>query len=394
MNQQTSGGTSAAAVARLLAAWRGEIEARYVYDIIAMREPDERRSAILRKIAEGESKHRKMLEARLTELGVEIPDPASVHISPWVRMQARLAPIEQLLRAREAAEDEEVLNQYGTPTGDAGTDAVLGEIRRDERSHSLTVNSMLGEDVSPAPSEARTAIQERLDRMLSTERHRTGSGWVSDAIYGANDGLAAVFGVVAGVSGATGATRISVLTAGLAGAIASALSMGVGAWLAARSSNEIAEATIAQERKELEIHPAEEVEELSLFYQLKGLSQAEADDFVAKLARSQEAMLEALTAEEFGGLEQGKNPWNAGLAGLTSTAIGAIVPVIPFFFLGGVAGLVTAFAVSLLAHFGVGAAKSLFTLRSWWFSGLEMTLAGVIVGGGTFVLGLLVGVAT
>ena len=394
MSQETTSGDPAKAAQRLLAAWRGEIEARYVYDIIAMREPDERRADILRKIAEAEGKHRSLLEARLRELGVEIPDASTVRISPWLRMQARHAPIDQLLRAREAAEDEEVLHQYGKPTGDESTDSVLRQIRQDERSHSMAVNDMLGSTTAPQPQEAKAAVQARLDRMLSGERHRTGSDWVSDAIYGANDGLAAVFGVVAGVSGATGATRLSVLTAGLAGAIASALSMGVGAWLAARSSNEIAEATLSQERKELEIHPSEEIEELSLFYQLKGLSKEEADDFAAKLARSPEAMLSALAVEEFGGLEQGKDPWTAGFAGLISTGIGAIIPVIPFFFVGGVVGLVVAFAVSLIAHFGVGAAKSLFTLRSWWSSGLEMTLAGVIVGGGTFVLGLLVGVST
>jgi vacuolar iron transporter family protein len=64
------------------------------------------------------------------------------------------------------------------------------------------------------------------------------------------------------------------------------------------------------------------------------------------------------------------------------------VPVIPFMFTDGTAAIVIAAAVSLLAHFLVGAAKSLVTLRSWWSAGLEMTLAGVIVGGATYVVGL------
>lgn len=379
---------TAEATRRLLAAWRGEIEARYVYDVIASRERDPRRAGILRRIAEGEAAHRRQLEARMRELDVAIPDVSTVRISPWLRLQARLAAIDSLLRAREAAEEDEVLTRYGTPTGDAGTDAVLHEIRRDERSHSLAVNEMLSAPAISDESDETSLIQSRLDRLLGREQHKNSSGWVSDAIYGANDGLAAVFGIVAGVSGATGATEHSVLVAGLAGAIASALSMGVGAWLAARSTNEIAEASIAQERRELETHPGEELEELSLFYQLKGLSKDEADDFVAKLSRNPEAVLKTLVAEEFGSMEQGKNPWSAGIAGLASTGLGAIVPVVPFFFVGGVTGLVLAFVVSLVAHFGVGAAKSLFTLRSWWSSGFEMTIAGVIVGGGTFVLGL------
>ncbi len=375
-----------AVVERLLRAWRGEIEARAVYQILVDREPDPHRADILRKIADAEAGHRARLEARLRELGAPIPDPSTVRISPWLRLQARTAPIDRLLRAREAAEDDEVLDTYGKPTGDAATDAVLRDIRKDERSHSLAVQDLVGGGrPEPAPGPQAT-----LDRILHRERwHRRSTGWVPDAIYGANDGLAAVFGIVAGVSGATGATRSFVLTAGLAGAIASALSMGVGAWLAARSATEMAQANIEQERQELQSHPAEEKEELSLFYQLKGLSKEDADALVDKVAANPDAMLKMLVAEEFGASEDGSNPTQSAIAGFLSTGVGAIIPVIPFFFVGGAVGIAIAFALSLVAHFAVGAAKSLFTLRSWWSSGLEMTVAGIVVGGGTYVLGLL-----
>jgi VIT1/CCC1 family predicted Fe2+/Mn2+ transporter len=56
----------------------------------------------------------------------------------------------------------------------------------------------------------------------------------------------------------------------------------------------------------------------------------------------------------------------------------------------GTSAVITAGIVSLVAHFLVGAAKSLFTLRSWWSAGLEMTVAGVIVGGITYAAGLLI----
>src|SRR5207253_3060119 len=139
--------------------------------------------------------------ARMRELGLEVPDPESVKLSPWLRLQARFAPIERLLAAREAAEIDEIDDRYRTPTGDDGTDALLGEIRRDERAHSLAVGEMRSRPAVPEPPPA----QARLDRILGRERwHQTGSGWVSGAIYGANDGLAAVFGIVSGVSGATG----------------------------------------------------------------------------------------------------------------------------------------------------------------------------------------------
>jgi VIT1/CCC1 family predicted Fe2+/Mn2+ transporter len=227
-----------------------------------------------------------------------------------------------------------------------------------------------------------------LNRILGRETwHRTGSGWISGAIYGANDGLAAVFGIVAGVSGATGGSTF-VLTAGLSGAVASALSMATGAFLADRSESEVVEANVAQERREIEEHLDEEKEELSLFYQLKGLDAAFADQLAAKLAENPDAMLKVLAVEELGGTESGGNPVQSALAAGISTFVGAMVPVIPFFFLRGTAAVAVAAIVSLIAHFLVGAAKSLFTLRKWWSAGLEMTLAGVIVGGATYTLGL------
>jgi VIT1/CCC1 family predicted Fe2+/Mn2+ transporter len=377
---------------RLLRAWRGEIEARYVYEALARREEDPRRADILRKIADAEAGHRGRLEARMTELDIPVPDAASVRISPWLRLQARLAPVDRLLRAREAAEDDEVLGVYGTPTGDPGTDEVLRGIRRDERSHSRAVGEMTAARPAAA-DDADPAADSRLRRILSRERHPSGTSWVSDAIYGANDGLAAVFGIVAGVSGATAGSQF-VLTAGLAGAVASSLSMGVGAWLAARSQSEIAHANLEYERRELEEHPAEEKEELSLFYQLKGLSREDADELVEKLSANPEAMFRTLAAEELGHVEPGGNPWTAAVAGLVSTGVGAMIPVIPFFFVSGTAGVLWAAAVSLVAHFAVGAAKSLFTLRSWWSSGLEMTAAGVLVGGATYALGFVFKVST
>jgi VIT1/CCC1 family predicted Fe2+/Mn2+ transporter len=105
-------------------------------------------------------------------------------------------------------------------------------------------------------------------------------------------------------------------------------------------------------------------------------------------------MLETLAYEELGGVEAGGNPWTAALAGFVSTGIGAMIPVLPFFWVHGQLAVVAAAAVSLVAHFLVGAAKSLVTLRSWWGAGLEMTMAGVVVGGATYALGLIFKIST
>src|SRR5437763_5432848 len=92
---------------RLLNAWRGEIEARRVYELIARR-LDDRRAEIMRRMAEAEGGHRRRLERRMAELGIPVPDPEQVPMSAWLRLQARIAPVDRLLAAREAAEDDEV----------------------------------------------------------------------------------------------------------------------------------------------------------------------------------------------------------------------------------------------------------------------------------------------
>ena len=133
---------------RLLTAWQGEILAGAVYDLIARRLED-REAAILHKMAEAEGGHRRRLEQRMRELGVEIPDPSTVRVPLWLRLQVRMAPIDRLLAAREAAEDEEVDGLYKRSTGDPETDRLLREIRKEERSHSLAVA-----DIRSAPSGA------------------------------------------------------------------------------------------------------------------------------------------------------------------------------------------------------------------------------------------------
>jgi vacuolar iron transporter family protein len=392
--------------ARLLTAWRGEVVAGAVYDLIARRLGN-READILRRMADAESGHRVRLERRMQELGIPVPDPAGVRLPLWLRLQARIAPVDRLLAAREAAEEDEVDDLYKRSTGDPDTDRLLHEIRKEERAHSLAVRDLRsgaanGRGGDPGAGTASAGpggqrefplavpgAQARLDRVLGRERwHQTGGGWISGAIYGANDGLAAVFGIVAGVSGATGGSTF-VLTAGIAGAIASALSMATGAFLAERSEAEVAAANVERERQEIATHPEEEKEELSLFYQLKGIDERTAGELAERMAQHPDAMLQALAAEEFGApAAAGGDPAQAALAAGISTGLGAIVPVIPFMYTTGTVAIVAAAIISLVAHFLVGAAKSLVTLRTWWAAGLEMTLAGVIVGGATYLVGL------
>ena len=232
----------------------------------------------------------------------------------------------------------------------------------------------------------------KLQRMLGRERwHVRGGGWIGQAIYGVNDGLGAAFGVVSGVAGATHANGEFALLSGLATAIASALSMGSGAYLATKSEREVYEAELDRERHEIANNPEEEKEELELFYQLKGFSPDEAKTMVSRLAEQPGQLLKSLAHEELGLSEQTfPNQWLAASSASISTAIGAAIPVIPFFFASGMTALVISFAVSTLAHFAVGASKVLVTGRSWIRSGTEMTLIGLGEAGATYLLGILI----
>jgi VIT1/CCC1 family predicted Fe2+/Mn2+ transporter len=71
--------------------------------------------------------------------------------------------------------------------------------------------------------------------------------------------------------------------------------------------------------------------------------------------------------------------------------VGAAIPIIPFFFLSGLDAVIAAAVISLAAHFAVGAAKSLITIRSWWSSGFEMTIVGAVEGAVTYGIGILLG---
>jgi VIT1/CCC1 family predicted Fe2+/Mn2+ transporter len=220
--------------------------------------------------------------------------------------------------------------------------------------------------------------------------HVHGGSWIADSIYGVNDGLGAVFGIVSGVAGATDNQQHYVLISGLAGMIASALSMGAGAYLAVKSQREVYEAEISRERQEVEENPEEEVEEMTLFYQLQGFGPEEARRAAERLGEKPDQMIKAMAQSELGLSEQNfPNPWRSSLSAFLSTAVGAFIPIIPFFFLSGLTAVLVAFGISIVAHFIVGAAKSLLTTRSWWTSGLEMTGVGVLEAGVTYGLGLL-----
>jgi len=233
------------------------------------------------------------------------------------------------------------------------------------------------------------SVAARLDTIMGAQKKKDTPGWIGDAIYGVNDGLGAIFGIIAGVAGYT-SNASTIVISGLFGALASTLSMAAGAWLATKSENELMERGIRQAREDIRLHPERERETLALLYQTKGFPPDHASQMMEIVTADDEHFLNAVAQEKYGHHEESAgNPGSSALYGGVSTLAGGIVPLIPFFFLHGFVAVVAAAVVSLIAHFAVGAAKSLVTVRSWWASGLEMTVVGILVGVVSYGLGLI-----
>ena len=226
-------------------------------------------------------------------------------------------------------------------------------------------------------------------------RHKGyGGGNLRAAVFGVNDGLVSNASLIMGVAGA-GAGVGAVLTSGVAGLLAGALSMAAGEYVSMRSQREMFEYQIGLERDELGEYPEEEAEELALIYAARGMDLAEARRITRELVKNHDAALDALAREELGlNPDDLGSPWGAALFSFLAFAAGAVLPLAPFL-LGLPLGqaIVAAAAVAGSALFAVGAALSLFTGRNAWFGGLRMVAIGGGAGAVTWLIGHLLGAA-
>lgn len=368
-------------------AWRDEELSARNYRALAERERNPERRGILEKMAEAEERHAANWAKKLKEIG-EAPNAFSEspveRMRRWMLLRSSTEAAVQMLEAGESDADLLYDKLMAAVDNDADRKLLL-EAQLEEKAHSRMLQEMAQPPSSHLP-------QSRLESILKAEKwHVSAGGWIGQAIYGVNDGLGAAFGVVSGVAGATSVNGEFVLLSGFAAMIASALSMGSGAYLATKSEREVNEAELDRERRELQEHPEEEKEEMELFYQLKGFSASESKMMVDRLAQQPEQMLKTLAHEELGLSEQTfPNPWKSAISATISTAIGASVPILPFFFASGITALVFSAVISTAAHFLVGASKVLVTGRSWMKSGIEMTVVGLGEAAVTYAIGLLI----
>jgi VIT1/CCC1 family predicted Fe2+/Mn2+ transporter len=350
-----------------------EADAAFLYRVLANAERDPKKAGLYRQLAEVEDRHVQMWRTLLEQHGHSVPLPKP---SLSARLRARLARwfgsgfLLPILLDEEGREAKGYLNLYQSePDGAVGPTAL--RLAKESKQHAQALATLSGVAGEPW--------------------HKTSAGgFLRNVVYGFNDGLTANFGLVAGMVGAQAgfaSVEHAVVVAGLAGMVADALSMGASGYLAAKSEREVFEHEIAMEREEIRFMPDLEREELSLIYQAKGIPADQAEALATRVMADPEQALQEQVREELKIGEATSTPmreaWITGVA----TAFGAFIPVAPLLVSTGRIALWVSFAIAMLSHFGVGAARSVFTGRGVIRSGMDMFLVGLGVAGVGYLVG-------
>ncbi len=226
-------------------------------------------------------------------------------------------------------------------------------------------------------------------------RHRSvGGNAIRAAVLGGNDGLVSNFSLIMGIAGATSGNT-GVLLAGLAGLLAGALSMALGEWISVKSSKELYENQMDLEQEELETNPEGEQQEIALIYMAKGIPEGQAHEMAAEIIKDKTLAHQFLIQEELGiNAEELKgSAMEAALYSFVLFAIGAVIPVIPFFFLSGMTAVAVSVGASATGLFLIGAAITLFTGKNVWYSGFRQVIFGLAAAALTFGIGKIIGVS-
>ena len=288
-----------------------------------------------------------------------------------------------------------------------GYDYVLGVLLDTEKSISASVISARNKhksEISLSDTAHVTILKNILNNNTKIsgsnlarfeKRHRSvGGNALRAAVLGGNDGLVSNFSLVMGIAGATNG-QSEVLLTGLAGLLAGALSMALGEWISVKSSQELYENQMQLEMEELETNPEGEEKELALIYISKGIPEEQAKKMAKEIIANKDHAHEILVKEELG-INPEDLKGSAMEAAITSFllfGVGAIIPVIPFFFLGGMQAVLVSTVASALGLFLIGASITLFTGKSVWYSGFRQVVFGLAAAAITYGIGKLIGVS-
>jgi VIT1/CCC1 family predicted Fe2+/Mn2+ transporter len=346
-----------------------EADAAFLYRVLAAAEPREKPRSLYLRLAEVEDRHTALWRKVLTEHGVEagVPRPSRrARFLAWAARAFGSGLLLPMLLREEGQEVKGYLDLYRETGAGTAKDTAL-TLARESAQHAAALGQMAGAAGEPW-------------------HHTASGGFLRNVVYGFNDGLTANFGLVAGVIGAAVQPHV-IMVSGIAGMIADALSMGSSGYLAAKSEQEVYSHEIAMEKDEIRMMPEVEEEELALLYEAKGVQPGQARRLARDVMQDPSRALEEKVREELKIGDSHSTPLREGVITGLATAVGALIPVAPFLFLDGRVAIWAAFAIAMMSHFAVGAARSFFTGRGVIRSGMDMFIVGVGVAGVGYVVG-------
>ncbi len=346
----------------LLEHWEDEANSAFLYAQLAPRAKDAEAKTALERLSKDETAHAKVFENMMGETPTFKPS-SRTRFMIWLSSVFGAKFVLSLAQLEEGREVARFLREAQT----GQTSPELQRLARESAGHAQLLGRLTGTRGDPW-------------------HHNDSGGTIRNVVYGFNDGLTANFGLIAGVIGAS-VGREFVLLTGLSGLVASAFSMGASGYLAAQSQKEVDQNEINTQRAELLLWPEREQAYLESVYQEKGLTPTEAQVAASRLMSDPDVALRELSREKLGISGEDTSPIREGVITGVSTIVGAGVPLIPFFFGGGTTAIISAFVIAMLAHFGVGAARSTFTGRPVFRSGFDMFIVGL----GTAAVGYVVG---
>ncbi len=352
-----------------------EIDGAALYTVLAEYEKDATRKDLFVQLAEAENEHAAVWRDKLLAAGKEeAPSRPSFKTRLMIGLVRRFGPsfVLPVVAANEYADRNKYADQ---PDAQA--------LSADEQGHAAVIRAASG----------HSGISDGSEIAGAEHWHRGGSGnELRAAVLGVNDGLVSNFCLIMGVAGA-GSAQPTVLLTGLAGLVAGALSMALGEWLSVTNARELAQTQIAKEAEELEQSPEAEKKELALIYQAKGIARDQAWLIASKVMENRDTALDTLVREELGidPNELGGNAWSAAGVSLLLFALGAIFPLLPYFWLSGSTAGALSVVLSLLGLAAVGMVTALFNGRSFAFSAIRQMLFGGVAAAITFGIGILFG---
>ncbi len=239
-------------------------------------------------------------------------------------------------------------------------------------------------------------MEQQPEKTLHKELHPnitlTGKklNWLRAAVLGANDGIVSVASIVVGVAGASSASSF-VVTAGVAGLTAGALSMAVGEYVSVSTQRDTEQALLDKERHELLHHPEHELEELASLYVAKGLKPSTAQ-MVAEELTLHDAFAAHADAELKTDPNNLTNPASAAVASAISFTIGGLIPLFTIIIFPTQERIIATFTAALIALGATGVLSAKLGGSKKRKAAMRVIVGGIIAMVVTFVVGKFFGV--